>query len=119
MNLTEFERHANSEFAKHSPRVLDGSEDLEQIVNDIFPPLEKLAITERLEICERSAWLLVTKLFNDYLWDNCEELRIPAAYFKHFWPSDYGVESLHYVDTRRHNDPARHSCQGTCALYSA
>ena len=86
MNLHEFRQHARAVFAENLPRVLDEEKDLQDICEQIFTPLEDLALTEKIEVCPRSAWVLVMGLCDEYLCQNREELHVPDEYFEHSDP---------------------------------
>jgi hypothetical protein len=106
MDFNRFEQHANTEFAKHAPRVLNDGEDLQEIINDIFPALETLAITEQIEFCERSAWMLVMGLFDSYLMRNAEQLGVPDEYFH-----NADAFATVYARFRHRGWPAAHLCE--------
>jgi len=108
MTLTEFEEYAHEEFAKTLPAVLDDEDvDLTTTDDGLFPRLERKAIAEGVEVCERMAYFLVFALYDIHLDIHAEELGVPADYFEGHRPKE--EEALAYLHERRLGAPPRHA----------
>jgi hypothetical protein len=116
MTLEDFRQYTNAEFAQHLPAIADADEDTEQLTEQVYnaliPRLEQKAISERVEVCEVMAHLLVLALFDCYLHSNAERLLVPPEYFADPRPLE---DTAHeYLQERSLGGPARHNHLTVC-----
>ena len=114
MNLNDFEAYADTEFAQHLPAIADADEDadVQGIHDGLFPRLERKAIEEGVEVCQRMSWLLVLALYDCYLHTHAERLLVGPEYFDGDRPEE--DEAHDYLLERRLGGPARHNHLSVC-----
>jgi hypothetical protein len=107
--LSEFEALADHEFSQYVLEFVTASSDEEadHIIVILFTLLEKAALDEGVEVCPRSAHLLVLALFDTYTFAHTEELHVPDDYFQD-QQHPKQPEVREYLEERRLGAPPRH-----------
>lgn len=109
MTLYQFEEHADSEFAACLSAAIaqESDHDFFAIASAMVERLERQALSEGVEVCERMSHLLVLALYDLHLDLYSEELGVPQDYFEGSRPKE--EEALNYLHERRLGAPARHN----------
>jgi|ERR1700730_5295048 len=112
MTLSNFEELCDRVFAERLSAIVDttvrDSDEGEQLLDAVCSELERVALSNGVEVCERSAYLLVFARYDMHLDEHREELGVPDDYFEGDRPQE--EEAFKYLHERRCGALARHVC---------